>query len=175
MNKKLLLLLSAALLPAAHMCAQKALYLPYEWKNPSISFGKDSMIYKESDPENKYTWSKSRSKESENFIVYWDKNYGKTNPSNADATYRVDIDYLLQQAESFYKINVEKLGFANSADSYVNKYKSMILLNHTTDWVCYGAGYDFTVPALWLSPNTSQPVGHSVAHEVGHSDRKSVV
>ena len=65
MNKKLLLLLSAALLPAAHMCAQKALYLPYEWKNPSISFGKDSMIYKESDPENKYTWSKSRSKESE--------------------------------------------------------------------------------------------------------------
>lgn len=169
MNKKLLLLLSAALLPAAHMCAQKALYLPYEWKNPSISFGKDSMIYKESDPENKYTWSKSRSKESENFIVYWDKNYGKTNPSNADATYRVDIDYLLQQAESFYKINVEKLGFANSADSYVNKYKSMILLNHTTDWVCYGAGYDFTVPALWLSPNTSQPVGHSVAHEVGHS------
>ena len=169
MNKKLLLLLSAALLPAAHMCAQKALYLPYEWKNPSICFGKDSMIYKESDPENKYTWSKSRSKESENFIVYWDKNYGKTNPSNADATYRVDIDYLLQQAESFYKINVEKLGFANSADSYVNKYKSMILLNHTTDWVCYGAGYDFTVPALWLSPNTSQPVGHSVAHEVGHS------
>lgn len=169
MKNKLLLLLSAALLPVAGAHAQKALYIPNEWKNPSYYFGKDSAIYKESDPENKYTWSKSRSKESKNFIVYWDKNYGNTNPSNADPTYRVDIDYLLQQAESFYKINVEQLGFANSADSYVNKYKSMILLNHTTTWTCYGAGYDYTVPALWLSPNTSQPVGHSVAHEVGHS------
>lgn len=169
MKNKLLLLLSAALLPVAGAHAQKALYIPNEWKNPSYYFGKDSALYKESDPENKYTWSKSRSKESDNFIVYWDKNYGNTNPSNADATYRVDIDYLLQQAESFYKINVEQLGFANTTDSYVNKYKSMILLNHTTTWTCYGAGYDFTVPALWLSPNTSQPVGHSVAHEVGHS------
>lgn len=160
---KLFFLLSMALLPAS-MSAQKSLYIPNEWK-----YSGDSLLYKESDPDNKYTWSKSRSKESENFIVYWDKGYGNTNPSNADGTYRIDIDYLLQQAEAFYKVNIEQLGFANTPDSYVNKYKSMILLNHTTTWTCYGAGYDFTVPALWLNPSPCQPVGHSVAHEVGHS------
>lgn len=168
MKKKQLLLL-AALLPLTHVQAQKALYIPNEWKNPSYYFGKDSTLYKESDPDNKYTWSKSRSKETDNFIVYWDNKYGNTNPSNADATYRVDIDYLLEQAEKFYKVNIEQLGFANSSDSYVNKYKSMILLNHSTTWTCYGAGYDFTVPALWVNPQPCQPVGHSVAHEVGHS------
>ena len=164
MKNKLLLILTTALLPMTGIHAQKALYIPQEWQNRT-----DTAIYKESDPENKYTWSKSRSKESENFIVYWDKGYGNTNPSNADATYRVDIDYLLQQAEAFYDTNIKKLGFANTANSYVNKYKSMILLNHTTTWTCYGAGYDFKVPALWLNPQPCQPVGHSVAHEVGHS------
>lgn len=169
MNRKLLLLLSSALLPITQVSAQKALYIPNEWKSPSYYFGKDSTIYKESDPENKYTWSKSRSKESENFIVYWDKNYGNTNPSDAPATYRVNIDELLKNAEEYYKTQTEELGFANSSDSYVTKYKSMILLNHTTTWTCYGAGYDFTVPALWLNPQPCNPIGHSVAHEVGHS------
>lgn len=169
MRNKLLLLISIALLQVTGTSAQKALYIPNEWKNPSYYFGKDSLIYSESDPDNKYTWSKSRSKESENFIVYWDKGYGSTNPSNAPSTYRVDIDYLLQQAEKFYDVNIKQLGFANTANSYVNKYKSMILLNHTTTWTCYGAGYDFTVPALWLNPQPCQPVEHSVAHEVGHS------
>lgn len=164
MKNKLLLILTTALLPMSGIHAQKSLYIPQEWRNRT-----DTAIYKESDPDNQYTWSKSRSKESDNFIVYWDKGYGNTNPSNADATYRVDIDYLLQQAEAFYDLNINKLGFANTADSYVNKYKSMILLNHTTTWTCYGAGYDFMVPALWLNPQPCQPVGHSVAHEVGHS------
>lgn len=102
MNRKLLLLLSSALLPMMQVSAQKTLYIPDEWKSPSYYFGKDSTIYKESDPENKYTWSKSRSKESENFIVYWDKNYGNTNPSDAPATYRVNIDELLKKAEKYY-------------------------------------------------------------------------
>ena len=164
MKNKLLLILATALLPMTGIHAQKSLYIPQEWRNRT-----DTAIYKESDPDNQYTWSKSRSKESENFIVYWDKGYGNTNPSNAEPTYRVDIDYLLQQAEAFYDTNINKLGFANTADSYVNKYKSMILLNHTTTWTCSGAGYDFLVPALWLNPQPCQPVEHSVAHEVGHS------
>ena len=164
MKNKLLLILATALLPMTGIHAQKSLYIPQEWRNRT-----DTAIYKESDPDNQYTWSKSRSKESENFIVYWDKGYGNTNPSNAESTYRVDIDYLLQQAEAFYDTNINKLGFANTADSYVNKYKSMILLNHTTTWTCSGAGYDFLVPALWLNPQPCQPVEHSVAHEVGHS------
>lgn len=159
------LFLTAAL---AAMCssalAQKALYIPYEWKGRT-----DTLIYKESDPDNKYTWSKSRSKESDNFIVYWDKDYKNTIPTNASSEYRVDIDDLLKQAESFYALNVGKLAFCDEKNSNVSKYKMLILVNHTTGWICYGGGYDNIIGALWLSPSTCHPVGQAVAHEVGHS------
>lgn len=149
---------------ASNLLAQKSLYIPYEWQN-----NKDTLLYKEYDPDNLYTWSKSRSKESENFIVYWDKKYRNTNPTDASYTYSVDIDDLLKKCEGFYAMNVGTLGFCDERNSNVSKYKMMILLNYTTDWVCYGGGYDDTIGALWLSPSTSKPVGHSVGHEVGHS------
>lgn len=149
---------------STNVMAQKAIYIPNEWK-----YNKDTLLYSESDPENKYTWSKSRSKESENYIVFWDKNYGNTNPTNAPSAYSVDIDDLLKKCEGFYAMNVGKLAFCDEKNSNVSKYKMLVLLNHTTEWVCYGAGYDDVIGALWLSPSTSKPVGHAVGHEVGHS------
>ncbi len=146
--------------------AQKELFIPAEWKQQRT----DTLLYSETDTQNKYTWSKTRSKESENFICYWDKYY-TTEPTKLGSanTYYVNVDDLLKKAESFYEMNVKKIQFCNEQFSKVSKYKMMILLNHTTDWVCYGGGYDFTIGALWLSPSTCKPVGHSVAHEVGHS------
>ena len=78
--------------------AQKTVYIPNEWRNPWPS---DSLLYKESDPDGKYTWSKTRSVESDNVIIFWDKYY-KTNPKNLsknDWNY-VDIDDLLQKCEA---------------------------------------------------------------------------
>lgn len=164
--KQRILFLLVCLAQTLGMSAQKQLYIPNEWLHP---WPADSLLYKEVDADNKYTWSKSRSKESENFIVYWDKNYGNTIPTNAPSAYRVDIDDLLQKAEGFYALNVGRLGFCDEAHSKVSKYKMMILMNHSTEWICFGAGYDDTIGALWLSPSTCKPVGHSVAHEVGHS------
>ena len=67
MKKKMLLLFVLSLLQAVGTItvAQKSLYIPAEWKHSG-----DSLLYKEADPDNRYTWSKSRSRESENFIVY---------------------------------------------------------------------------------------------------------
>jgi len=163
--KNLLFSVALMIVAATNAFAQKALYIPKEWK----SFGTDTLLYKESDPDNKYTWSKTRSKESDNFICYWDKYYGNTVPTNATSTYKVDIDDLLKKAEAFYALNVGKLAFCDEKTSKVSKYKMMILINHSTGWICYGGGYDFTIGALWLSPSTCKPVGSSVAHEVGHS------
>lgn len=165
MNKKLFIAAAALLLQFTATFAQKSIYIPNEWRNA----GTDTLLYAETDTENKYTWSKSRSKETDNFILFWDKYYGNTLPSNAPSSYRVDIDDLLEKAEEFYDLEINQLGFVDPVNSNIAKYKVMILLNHTTEWVCYGSGYDFQVPALWLSPNTCWPVGQSVAHEVGHS------
>lgn len=166
MKLKGLLALSLCIMQALTINAQKQLYIPNEW----MWQRSDTLLYKEVDTENKYTWSKTRSKESENFILYWDKYYttdpGKLSSSNF---YYVNTDDLLKKAEAFYAMNVGKLAFCDEAKSKVSKYKMMILMNHTTTWTCYGGGYDFTIGALWLNPSTCKPVGHSVAHEVGHS------
>ena len=73
-----LLTLSALLLNAASAMAQKTIYVPNEWRNRT-----DTLIWAKNDPDNKYTWSLSRSKETDNAIILWDKGYGNTNPSDA--------------------------------------------------------------------------------------------
>ena len=164
--KRLLFVMALTLVSVASALAQKQVYIPNEWRYFNAN---DTLLYKESDPDNQYTWSKTRSRESENFIVFWDKGYGNTVPTNAPSAYRVDIDDLFAKAEVFYKLNVETLKFADLAVAKLRKNKIIIVLNHSTDWICYGGGYDFECAALWLSPNTCWPVGQSVAHEIGHS------
>ena len=159
--------LSLLLAFAATALAQKKVYIPDEWRQNRT----DTLLYAESDPDNKYTWSKSRSVESDNVIIFWDKFYGSTPPHQLSKSnfYYVDIPDLLAKCESFFELEINQLGFVDPQNSNLNKYKVMVLMNHTTEWTCYGGGYDFEVSALWLNPSTCKPVGHSVAHEVGHS------
>lgn len=164
MNKKLLLVLWLSLMSTSFIKAQKTVYIPREWQNRT-----DTLLYAENDPDNKYTWSKSRSKETENVIVFWDKYYGKKSPSEVTDFYHVDIDDLLRKCEAFFDLEINKLGFVDPNNSNLNKYKVMVLMNHTEEWTCFGGGYDYMVSALWLNPSTCKPVGHSVAHEIGHS------
>ena len=151
---------------ASSALAQKQVYIPDEWRQNRT----DTLLYKESDPDNKYTWSKSRSIEGDNVIIFWDKYY-TTAPhklSKNDFFY-VDIPDLLAKCESFFDLEINQLGFVDPQHSNLNKYKVMVLMNHTTEWTCFGGGYDFEVSALWLNPSTCKPVGFAVAHEVGHS------
>lgn len=144
--------------------AQKTMYIPREWRDRT-----DTLIWAESDPENRYTWSLSRSIETDNAILLWEKQYGNTPPSQAPEAYRFDAEYLAQQVEEYCKLELNELGFVDPINSNMGKYKVLVLMHHTTDWCCYGGGYDLEVSALWLGPSTSRPAGHSVAHEVGHS------
>ena len=157
-----------ALLSTTAAFAAKAIYIPDEWRYFNAN---DTLLYAATDAQNKYTWSKTRSKETDNVIVFWDKFYGSKAPNQLSASddYYVDIDDLLSKAEAFFQLECNTLGFVDPSNSNVGKYKVMILLNHTKEWVCYGGGYDFQVPALWISPSTCKPVGHSVAHEIGHA------
>ena len=130
-------------------------------------------------------WSWCRSKQSEHFVLFWEKEYGAyglygakagtedTSPATMDpsnAMY-VDIDDLLEKAEEFYRVNIDILKFADtqSGKSNLNKYKMQIYLHHTSEWMAYGGGYDDTIGALWINPATCKPVGSTIAHEIGHS------
>lgn len=115
-----------------------------------------------------------RSAQSEHFFVFWDPYFGD-DPNGAEVPEgsRVDIDDLLAKAEHFFKTNIDKLGMAvlGQGKSYLDEYKMQIyLLDPTPEWwVATGSGYDNTIGALWVTPATCQPVGSTIAHEIGHS------
>lgn len=167
MKKTLLFLF--VLIAHINSFAEKSIYIPDEWRNQG--WRSDTLLYADEDPDNKYTWSKSRSVETDNFIIYWDKGWGSTAPDKLPSSnfYYFDLAYMKERLETFYKDETEKLGFGSDINSNVQKYKIIVCLNHTQTWTCYGGGYDFQVPALWINPSTSKPVGSAVAHEVGHS------
>lgn len=117
-------------------------------------------------------WSWFRSKQSEHFFVFWEPGFGDDpNAESVPAALRVDIDDLLAKAEQFYTTNIEKLRMVETGKgtSYLDKYKMEIYLLYQTDWLATGSGYDNTIGALWVNPSTCQPVGSTIAHEIGHS------
>lgn len=116
-------------------------------------------------------WCRYRSRESENIIVFWAAGYGNNDPNSSEVpeAYRVDIDDMLEKLESFYDLNVNQLGFADISNSKLSKYKMVICLYYTTDWMAYGGGFDNVIGGMWVSPSTCHPVGQTIAHEIGHS------
>ena len=162
--KKLLPTLLLLLMTALTATAAKTVYIPDSW-----AYNSSTQEYTEGGNSD-LQWSYSRSKQSDNCIIFWQKGFG-SDPSKApslngeDMTF--DVDDVLRVAEDCYALNMNTLGF--DTGNMKNKYKLMILMNYTTTWTCYGGGYDFEVSALWLNPATVKPAGHSLAHEVGHS------
>ena len=74
-----------------------------------------------------------RSKQSEHFIIFWDKDYGTTTPDAAAAPYHLDTDSFLAWCEEIYKYYVETLKFAHFSPgdkSYLDSYKFQIYLWH---------------------------------------------
>jgi len=139
-------------------------YLPARY-NEGFEKGADGMKQSTS----KYCWSRMR--QSEHFFLFWEAGYGDDPNSEANGSRRVDVDDFLQKAEKFYETNISRIKMATVGQnkSYLDKYKMEIFLLWTDDWVCAGSGYDNVVGALWVNHQPCQPVGSSVAHEVGHS------
>ena len=158
MKKVLLALTCILLLVPLSMSAAKTVYIPTTWVYDS-----STQEYTEGG-NNDLQWSFNRSQQSDNCIVFWQKGFG-SNPKTASISF--DPDAVLSVAEAAYAKNITELGF--SCSNMLNKYKLMILVSYTSDWVCYGGGYDFEVSALWIGPSAVNPAGHSLAHEVGHS------
>lgn len=134
----------------------KQIYIPNEWRNNDFT-KKDSK------------WSYYRMAYSDNFVVFWENGFGEAPSLTTDPTMRVDINDLLEKAELFYDVNVNKLGFVQTGKSKTDKYRMMIFLLYQSEWLATGSGYDDTIGALWVNPSTCQPVGATIAHEVGHS------
>ena len=113
-----------------------------------------------------------RSKQSEHFIIFWDKDFGTATPDEAVSPYHLDTDVFLAWCEKIYEYYVNTLKFAHLTDadkSYLDTYKFQIFLWHQTEWAAYGSGPDDNITGcLWVNPEAANSRA-TVAHEIGHS------
>lgn len=165
MNRNLALLIITFMLSlCASSIQSKGIYIPTQMTSDGYSA-----------TDTTKTWCKLRSRESSNIIVFWAKGYGANDPNSSKvaSSYRVDIDDMLSKLELFYQENIQRLRFAGDSTAYsksnLSKYKMVILLYYTTDWMAYGSGFDDYIGGMWVSPSTCHPVGSTIAHEIGHS------
>ena len=113
-----------------------------------------------------------RSKQSEHFIIFWDKDYGTEYPDDVAAPYHLDTKSFLAWCEEIYAYYVNTLKFTHLTDaekSYLDTYKFQIFLWHQTEWAAYGSGPDDNITGcLWVNPEAANSRA-TVAHEIGHS------
>jgi len=118
------------------------------------------------DPTN--AWSMDRSKQSKNWIVFWEPGYGKDPSVVVDGNYRINVDHLLEIAENAYAFYTDSLKFISRDGSKSSQYKMIIRLRYTRDWEATGSGVDDMIGLLTLTAWSAQAAGHTMAHEVGH-------
>lgn len=106
-------------------------------------------------------WSMERSKQSKNWIIFWEPGYGE-NPGSA-------VDDCLAMAEKAFNYYADSLKFIKKGASKTDTYKMIIRYRYTTEWEATGSGVDNTIGLLtltsWALPSRG---GQTVAHEVGH-------
>lgn len=118
------------------------------------------------DPDN--SWSYTRSKQSKNWIIFWEPGYGDNPSTHPDGNYRVNVEGLLELAEKSYKFYADSLKFITSGSSKADKYKMIIRLRYTREWEATGSGVDDMIGLLTLTAWSGQSGGVTLAHEVGH-------
>lgn len=113
-------------------------------------------------------WCFQRSRESEHFIVFWERGFGQ-DPTKSDNP--LDVDLMLERAEMLFAFYTDSLGFVIPGQSKsTDTYKIEIFVMYQTDWLATGSGYDDKIGALWCNPWALEAAGgHTLAHEIGHS------
>jgi hypothetical protein len=138
-----------------------------------ISVYADKSIYLPSsmgDPNNaSNNWTYTRSKQSANWIIFWEAGYGANpNSTSLASDYRIDVDNLLRLAENAFGFYTDSLKFIKRGSSKTDQYKMIIRLRYTRDWEATGSGVDNNIGMLTLTAWSAQVAGHTLAHEVGH-------
>lgn len=135
-------------------------------QHPRLSIWQVGELDDYNDPNSTYCYA--RSKESEHFIVFWQKEFG-SDPTKAKKGYAFDPQVLLDEAEKIYQVNTEKLGFGDPKTSTtLDHYKGELFVLYQTNWLATGSGYDNKIQAFWCNP-TAVNDASTVGHEIGHT------
>lgn len=106
-------------------------------------------------------WSIERSKQSKNWILFWEPGFGD-NPGTI-------VDDCLALAEKSFIYYADSLKFITRGSSKTDNYKMIIRLRYSTEWEASGSGVDDMIGLLTLTPwALTSRGGQTIAHEVGH-------
>lgn len=109
-----------------------------------------------------------RCKESQHFILFWQPGFGNDPTTCATTSLLFNPQTVLNVAENAWTMYVDSLKFLEEGKSKTDKYKMMMFMNYTSNWVANGSGQDDVIGTLNLSPWAAQS-GATVAHEIGHT------
>ena len=111
-----------------------------------------------------------RSKSSDDFVMFWAKEYGDDPAANPDQTKRFDVDFALKECERFYDYYTNTLKWVDKEKSFAAKYKFLIFVIGGRGGTAFGGSIDNKIGALWtpVSRLIRTPYG-VLAHELGHS------
>ena len=115
-------------------------------------------------------FSLKRSKTTDNFALFWAKEYGDDPMTNSVIDRRFNADEVLKEADRFYDYFIDTLKWVDKDKSLATKYKFLIMVTGGQGGTAFGGDIDGKVGAFW-SPATRihrGPYG-VVAHELGHS------
>jgi hypothetical protein len=111
-----------------------------------------------------------RSKSTDNFVLFWAKEYGDDPMSNTVTNRRFNVDEILKESDRFFNYYVDVMKWVDKDTSYATKYKFLFFVIGGSGGTAFGGDIDGKVGAFW-TPATR--INHGpygvVAHELGHS------
>jgi hypothetical protein len=119
-------------------------------------------------PDSEFSFRRSRS--SDNFVLFWAKEYGDDPAANPIGNRRFDVDHALKECERFYDCYMNTLKWVNKETSLASKYKFLIYVIGGSGGTAFGGAIDNKVGALWTPATRINRTPYGViAHELGHS------
>lgn len=121
------------------------------------------ILYKPASMPGDYTkssshWCFERSRESEHYVCFWEKGV------------ETDVDAMLAIGERCWGVYTRRLGFVTPGHSSTDKYKIIMRVYNSSDWIASGSGEDMKVGTFNVSPQAvGSRGGATVAHEIGHT------
>ena len=120
------------------------------------------------DPNNKYYVGRTR--QSKNWILFWEKEYGEDPETFTCGNYTLDIDEVLRRADKAFDFYTDVLKYIKRGSSKTDNLKMVIRLRYEpTEWEATGSGIDDKIGLLTLTPwATPSRNWQTLYHEVGH-------
>ena len=115
-------------------------------------------------------FSFKHSKSSDNFVLFWAKEYGDDPMTNSVVDRRFNVDDVLKEADRFYNYYVDILKWVDKDKNPATKYKFLLVVVGGPGGTAFGGTAGDLVGAFWTPASRIHrgPYG-VVAHELAHS------